>query len=71
MTEIFRRKDESEISDLSEYEETYEILQHTHTHTHARARARAHTHTHKDVKILLHNWYRNSKTKFIKLESQD
>jgi len=36
---------------------------HTHTHTHARR--------HKEVKILLDNWYRDSKTKFIKLELQD
>ena len=39
----------------------------THTHTH-RERERERD---KEVKILLDNWYRDSKTKFMKLESQD
>ena len=49
------------MADLFKYEAKYEILQYTHTHTH----------THKELKIRLDNWYLDSKTKFIKLESQD
>jgi len=56
---MFRRKIESEMADLLEYEAKYEILQYTHTHTH------------EEVKILLDNWYLVSKTKFITLDSQD
>jgi len=61
------------MADLFEYEAKYKILQYTHTHTKKHTQTHTHTHNqrHEEVKILLDDWYLDSKTKFIKLESQD